>query len=258
MRIFLIGDIVGNGGVEYLRTHLGSIKKLKNIDFVVANAENSTPVGKGISKEVANTLYSCGVDVMTMGNHTFNNKEIYELFEDNFPVIRPANMPPMTEGEGYVISEANGYKIAVISLLGRVFMENMDCPFRTADKIIDIVKDKSDIIIVDIHAEATSEKLAIGYYLDGKVSVVFGTHTHVQTADEKILENGTAYITDVGMTGCHDGVLGVKKEIIIKKFLTSLPQRHETVNDNPVLNGLIVDVDESTGKATNVERIQFS
>lgn len=258
MRIFLIGDIVGNGGVEYLRTHLGSIKKLKNIDFVVANAENSTPVGKGISKEVANTLYSCGVDVMTMGNHTFNNKEIYELFEDNFPVIRPANMPPMTEGEGYVISEANGYKIAVISLLGRVFMENMDCPFRTADKIIDIVKDKSDIIIVDIHAEATSEKLAMGYYLDGKVSVVFGTHTHVQTADEKILKNGTAYITDVGMTGCHDGVLGVKKEIIIKKFLTSLPQRHETVNDNPVLNGLIVDVDESTGKATNVERIQFA
>lgn len=258
MRIFLIGDIVGNGGVEYLRTHLGSIKKLKNMDFVVANAENSTPVGKGISKEVANTLYSCGVDVMTMGNHTFNNKEIYELFEDNFPVIRPANMPPMTEGEGYVISEANGYKIAVISLLGRVFMENMDCPFRTADKIIDIVKDKSDIIIVDIHAEATSEKLAIGYYLDGKVSVVFGTHTHVQTADEKILENGTAYITDVGMTGCHDGVLGVKKEIIIKKFLTSLPQRHETVNENPTLNGLIVDVDESTGKATNVERIQFA
>lgn len=258
MRIFLIGDIVGNGGVEYLRTHLGSIKKLKNIDFVVANAENSTPVGKGISKEVANTLYSCGVDVMTMGNHTFNNKEIYELFEDNFPVIRPANMPPMTEGEGYVISEANGYKIAVISLLGRVFMENMDCPFRTADKIIDIVKDKSDIIIVDIHAEATSEKLAMGYYLDGKVSVVFGTHTHVQTADEKILENGTAYITDVGMTGCHDGVLGVKKEIIIKKFLTSLPQRHETVNENPTLNGLIVDVDESTGKATNVERIQFA
>ena len=128
MRIFLIGDIVGNGGVEYLRTHLGSIKKLKNIDFVVANAENSTPVGKGISKEVANTLYGCGVDVMTMGNHTFNNKEIYELFEDNFPVIRPANMPPMTEGEGYVISEANGYKIAVISLLGRVSMENMDCP----------------------------------------------------------------------------------------------------------------------------------
>ena len=258
MRIFLIGDVVGNGGVEYLRTHLGSIKKLKNIDFVVANAENSTPVGKGISKEVANTLYSCGVDVMTMGNHTFNNKEIYELFEDNFPVIRPANMPPMTEGEGYVISEANGYKIAVISLLGRVFMENMDCPFRTADKIIDIIKDKSDIIIVDIHAEATSEKLAMGYYLDGKVSVVFGTHTHVQTADEKILKNGTAYITDVGMTGCHDGVLGVKKEIIIKKFLTSLPQRHETVNDNPVLNGLIVDVDESTGKATNVERIQFA
>ena len=258
MRIFLIGDIVGNGGVEYLRTHLGSIKKLKNIDFVVANAENSTPVGKGISKEVANTLYSCGVDVMTMGNHTFNNKEIYELFEDNFPVIRPANMPPMTEGEGYVISEANGYKIAVISLLGRVFMENMDCPFRTADKIIDVIKDKSDIIIVDIHAEATSEKLAMSYYLDGKVSAVFGTHTHVQTADEKILKNGTAYITDLGMTGCHDGVLGVKKEIIIKKFLTSLPQRHETVNDNPVLNGLIVDVDESTGKATNVERIQFS
>lgn len=258
MRALLIGDIVGNGGVEYLKQHLGTFKRFNKIDFVVANGENSTPVGKGINRAVAHTLYNCGVDVITMGNHTFNNKDIFELFEDNFPVIRPANMPPMTEGEGYIITNVNGYKVAVINLVGRVFMENMDCPFRTADALIDRIKDITDIIIVDFHAEATSEKLAMGYYLDGRVSVVFGTHTHVQTADERILENGTAYITDVGMTGCQNGVLGVKKEIIIKKFLTSLPQRHEIINDNAVLNGLIVDIDENTGKCTGAERIQVS
>ena len=258
MRFLIIGDIVGNNGVEYLQKHLDSIRKLNKIDFVIANAENSTPVGKGISKAVAQTLYSCGVDVMTMGNHTFNNFEINKLFDEEFPVIRPANMPPETAGEGYIITDFLGTKIAVINLLGRVYMESMDCPFRTADSLIEKIKDDADIIIVDFHAEATSEKKAMGFYLDGRVSAVFGTHTHVQTADERILEGGTAYITDVGMTGCHNSVLGVKKDIIIKRFLTSIHQRHEIEDGTATMEGVIIDIDETTGKSTNIERLQIS
>ena len=258
MRFLIIGDVVGNSGVEYLKNHLDSIKKLNKIDFVIANGENSTPVGKGINKAVANTLYSCGVDVVTMGNHTFNNYEISKLFEEDFPVIRPANLPDGTEGEGYIITDFFGTKIAVINLLGRVYMECVDCPFRKAEAIIEKIKEQCDIIIVDFHAEATSEKIAMGFYLDGKVSAVFGTHTHVQTADEKILEGGTAYITDVGMTGCHNSVLGVKKEIIIKKFLTSLPQRHEIEDGVATMDAVIIDIDEATGKATTIEKIQIS
>ena len=258
MRFLIIGDIVGNSGVEYLQHHLDSIRKYNKIDFVIANAENSTPVGKGISKSVAHTLYGCGADVITMGNHTFNNYEINKLFDEDFPVIRPANMPPETAGRGYIITDFFGTKIAVINLLGRVYMECMDCPFRTADSIIEKIKDEADIIIVDFHAEATSEKKAMGFYLDGRVSAIFGTHTHVQTADEKILEGGTAYITDVGMTGCHDSVLGVKKDIIIKRFITSLPQRHEIQDGTATMEGVIIDIDETTGKSKSIERLQIS
>ena len=258
MNILFIGDIVGTDGVLYLKNHLNSVRKLYNIDFTVANAENSTPLGKGINKDVANTLYSCGVDAFTMGNHTFNNKEIYSLFDDNFPVIRPANMPPDTPGDGYRIFDVNGYRVCVINLMGRVFMDSIDCPFRTADKILNIITQNSDIIVVDFHAEATSEKLAMGYYLDGRVSAVCGTHTHVSTADEKILSKGTAYITDLGMTGCEDSVLGVKKEIIINSFLTRLPQRYEVQSGKVTLNGLVVNIDESSKKALSVERISIS
>ncbi len=258
MRFLIIGDIVGNSGVEYLQKHLDSVKKFNKIDFVIANGENSTPVGKGINKAVAQTLYSCGVDVITMGNHTFNNYEISKLFDEGFPIIRPANLPPETEGDGYIITDLFGTKIAVINLLGRVYMECVDCPFRKADSIIERIKDDADIIIVDFHAEATSEKIAMGFYLDGRVSAVFGTHTHVQTADEKIFENGTAYISDVGMTGCHDSILGVKKEIIIKRFLTSMPQRHEIQEGTATMNGVIIDIDEATRKALKIERIQIS
>lgn len=257
MRFLIIGDIVGNSGVEYLQKHLDSIKKLNKIDFVIANGENSTPVGKGINKAVAQTLYNCGVDIITMGNHTFNNYEISKLFEEDFPIVRPANLPPETDGEGYIITDFFGTKIAVINLLGRVYMECVDCPFRKADSIIEKIKYDVDVIIVDFHAEATSEKIAMGFYLDGKVSAVFGTHTHVQTADEKILKNGTAYISDIGMTGCHDSVLGVKKEIIIKRFLTSIPQRHEIQDGIATMEGVIIDIDESTGKAEKIERIQI-
>ncbi len=258
MRFLIIGDVVGDTGVEYLRKHLNSVKQLNKIDFVIANGENATHVGKGINKHIAQTLYNCGVDVITMGNHTFNNYDISRLFEEAFPIIRPANLPPETEGEGYIICDFFGTKIAVINLLGRVYMECVDCPFRKADSIIEKIKDDADIIIVDFHAEATSEKQSMGFYLDGKVSAVFGTHTHVQTADEKILSGGTAYITDIGMTGCKDSVLGVKKEIIIKRFLTSLPQKHE-IEDGPAsMDSIIIDIDEATGKAQSIERLQMS
>ena len=258
MRFLIIGDVVGTPGVEYLQKHLNSIKKLNKIDFVITNGENSTPVGKGINKSIAQTLYSCGTDVITMGNHTFNNYEINKLFDEDFPIIRPANLPPETAGEGYIITDFFGTKIAVINLLGRVYMECVDCPFRKADAIIEKVKDEADIIIVDFHAEATSEKMAMGFYLDGRVSAVFGTHTHVQTADEKILDGGTAYISDIGMTGCHDSILGVKKDIILKRFLTSLPQRHEIEEGTTTMNGVIIDIDESTRKAVSIERIQVT
>lgn len=258
MRFLIIGDIVGNSGVDYLQKHLDSIKKLNKIDFVIANGENSTPVGKGITKAIAKTLYSCGVDVITMGNHTFNNYEINKLFDEDFPIIRPANLPPETAGEGYLITDFFGIKIAVINLLGRVYMECVDCPFRKADSIIEKIKDEADIILVDFHAEATSEKIAMGFYLDGKASAVFGTHTHIQTADEKILDGGTAYITDVGMTGCHNSVLGVKKDIIIKRFLTALPQRHEIEDGEATLDGIIIDINETTGKTVSIERIQIT
>lgn len=258
MRFLIIGDVVGTPGVEYLQKHLDSIKKFNKIDFVIANGENSTPVGKGINRAVAQTLYSCGVDIITMGNHTFNNYEISRLFDEDFPIVRPANLPPETAGEGYIVADYFGTKIAVINLLGRVYMECVDCPFRKADSVIEKVKDEADIIIVDFHAEATSEKKAMGFYLDGKVSAVFGTHTHVQTADEKILEGGTAYISDIGMTGCHDSVLGVKKDIIIKRFLTSLPQRHEIEDGTAAMEGIIIDIDETSGKAISIERIQIT
>ncbi len=258
MRFLIIGDVVGNPGVDFLQKHLDNIKKLNKIDFVIANGENATPVGKGINREIAKKLYSCGVDVITMGNHTFNNYDILNLFEEDFPIIRPANMPPETAGEGYIVTDFFGTKIAVINLLGRVYMESMDCPFRKADAIIEKIKDEADVIIVDFHAEATSEKIAMGYYLDGRVSAVFGTHTHIQTADEKILEGKTAYITDIGMSGCHNSILGVKKEIIIKKFLTSIPQRHEIAEGEASMDGVIIDIDETTGKATSIERIQIS
>ncbi len=257
MRFLIIGDIVGNPGVDYLRKNLNSIKKINKIDFVIANGENSTPVGKGINKAIAQTLYNCGTDVITMGNHSFNNYEVNKLFDEDFPIIRPANLPPETAGEGYIITDLFGIKIAIINLLGRVYMECVDCPFRKADSIIDKIKDDADIIIVDFHAEATSEKLAMGFYLDGKVSAVFGTHTHVQTSDEKILKGGTAYISDVGMTGCHDSILGVKKDIILKRFLTAMPQKHEIEEGTATLNGVIIDIDESTGKAVSIERIQI-
>lgn len=248
MRILFIGDIVGDRGVDFVSAHLDSIRKLKKIDFVIANGENSSTAGKGISKEAAHRLFMCGVDVITMGNHTFNNKDVTRLM-DEYDIIRPANFPPSVPGQGYI----EKYGIAVINVNGRVYMNSMDCPFRKTEEIL--AKLNSDIIIVDFHGEATSEKRAFAEYFDGKVTAVLGTHTHVQTADEKILAGKTAFISDVGMTGAEDSVLGVRKAEVLRMFLTGLPVRFCAADSAVLLNSVII---ETNGReAVSIERFNL-
>ncbi len=257
MKILIVGDVIGKSGITFIQKHLNSIKKLHGIDFCIANGEN-TAVGNGITKESADSLINAGIDVITLGNHAFNKADVFSLMLDNYPVIRPANYPPGTSGDGYILVDVGHYTVGVINALGRVNLKSLDCPFRAVSDVISKIEGKANIIIVDFHAEATSEKIAMGYFLDGKVSAVIGTHTHVQTADERILPGGTAYITDIGMTGPMDSVIGVKKEIIVDWFVTQMHRRFET-SDNPVLlSGVIVTVDENTRQATDIERINIS
>lgn len=253
MRTLFIGDIVGDKGVDFVVSHLDSIRKLNKIDFCIANGENSSSAGKGITKAAAQRLFMCGVDVITMGNHTFNHKDVYELMEEE-AVIRPANYPPKTDGQGYFVFNTPVGDAAVINVNGRVYMGSFDCPFRTVESILEKLDCKT--IFVDFHGEATSEKRAFAEYFDGKVSAVIGTHTHVQTADERILKNGTAFITDAGMTGSTDSILGVKKDEVVKMFLTNLPVRF-AVDDGPVrMDGVIIETDKD-GKAVSIERINI-
>ncbi|BCS81553.1 TIGR00282 family metallophosphoesterase [Anaerocellum diazotrophicum] len=256
MRFLAIGDVVGRPGRNILKSTLSKLKENYKIDVVIANCENAAG-GNGLTKKVADDLFSIGIDVMTMGNHVWANKEIFTFIENESRIIRPANYPEgTTPGRGYNVFEKNGIKFAVINLCGRVFMENLDCPFRKIDEIL--TKIECPIIIVDFHAEATSEKIALGFYVDGRVSCLYGTHTHVQTADEKILPNGTAYITDIGMTGPYDSVLGVDKDIVIQKFTTLLPVRFEVAKGKAQFNGIVFEVDSSSGKAVSIERISFT
>ncbi|MCK9479319.1 MAG: TIGR00282 family metallophosphoesterase [Firmicutes bacterium] len=257
MKILIIGDIVGKNGVAFVEKHLSSLKKLHGIDFCIANGENTAP-GNGITKEGANALLNAGVNVITLGNHAFDKPDVAKLMEDGYPIIRPANLPLGTPGDGYILMDVGHYTVGVINGLGRINLKCCDCPFRTISKIVSQMQNKANIIILDFHAEATSEKIAMGYFLDGKVSAVVGTHTHVQTADERVLPGGTAYITDIGMTGPSNSVIGVKKEIIVEWFLTQMHQRFET-SQNPVfLSGVIVTVDGNTRNATSIERISIS
>lgn len=256
MRFLAIGDVVGRPGRNILKSTLSKLKENYKIDVVIANCENAAG-GNGLTKKVADELFSIGIDVMTMGNHVWANKEIFSFIENETRIIRPANYPEgTTPGRGYNVFEKNNVKFAVINLCGRVFMENLDCPFRKIDEILE--KIECPIIIVDFHAEATSEKIALGFYVDGRVSCVYGTHTHVQTADEKILPNGTAYITDIGMTGPYDSVLGVDKDIVIQKFTTLLPVRFEVAKGKAQFNGIVFEVDNNNGKAVSIERINFT
>ncbi|ASS91490.1 TIGR00282 family metallophosphoesterase [Aeribacillus pallidus] len=254
MKVLFVGDVVGAKGREMVEQYLPKLKKKYNPEVTIVNGENSAH-GKGITMKIYQKLLSLGVQAVTMGNHTWDKKEIFEFIDEAKALVRPANFPEGTPGKGIVYVEADGKELAVINLQGRTFLPAIDCPFRKADELIQEAKKRTPYIFVDFHAEATSEKQAMGWYLDGKVSAVVGTHTHVQTADERILDKGTAFITDVGMTGPYDGILGVDREAVLKKFLTNLPVRFEINEGRGQLNAVLVEIEEGNGKAKSIKRI---
>ena len=256
MKILVIGDIVGSPGRQAVKALVPKIKKEESVEFVVANAENAAG-GSGITPDIAEELFGYGADVLTSGDHIWKKKEVEEILDREPRLLRPANYPKGAPGFGGSVTKSkSGIDVGVICLVGRVFMTAVDCPFRAAREEIEKLKQKTNIILVDMHAEATSEKIAMGWYLDGDVSLVFGTHTHVQTADERILPKHTAYISDIGMTGPFDSVIGRRTEQIIQRFLTQLPVRFEMATENVQLHGVILDVDEKTGKAISLKRVQ--
>lgn len=257
-RLLFIGDIVGKPGRELVRRGLAALIAHHQIDLVIVNGENSA-AGFGITPDIADDLFSYGVDVITGGNHSWDKKEIFPYMADHPRLLRPANFPTGAPGGGHVVARArNGVPVAVINLMGRVFMTPLDDPFQAALDLIEAVRPEARIIFVDFHGEATSEKVAMGWHLDGHVAAVVGTHTHVATADARVLPRGTAYITDVGMTGPHDSVIGVERHAVLQRFLTGLPQRFETAHENPRLNAVVVVADEHSGRATSIERIGLS
>lgn len=256
MRILFIGDIVGEPGRRAVKELVPKINERNKLEFVIANGENVAG-GSGITPSLADELFGYGIDVITTGDHIWKRKEILEKIESDKRLLRPANYPPAVPGFGStIIKSRDGIDIGVINLIGRVFMQPVECPFRTAKGEIDNMKGRARIIIVDMHAEATSEKIALGWYLDGLVSAIVGTHTHVQTADEKVLPNGTAFISDAGMTGPFDSVIGRKKEQILTRFITQMPSRFEMAEGDIQLHGVILDIDEKTGKANSIKRVQ--
>ncbi|MFH2137175.1 MAG: TIGR00282 family metallophosphoesterase [Candidatus Omnitrophota bacterium] len=258
MKILMIGDIVGEPGRKAVDKIVPLLKQHEDVDFVIANAENAAG-GSGITPKIFQQLMRSGIDVVTSGDHIFKRREVLDIIGCEDRLLRPANYPDGVAGKGSAIVEANnGVKVGVINVNGRVFMEALDCPFRSSLALLEEIKKEAQIVIVDIHAEATSEKVALGWYLNGKATAVFGTHTHVQTADERILppDNYTAYITDVGMTGPIDSVIGRNIEQVLVRFLTHVPTRFEVSDQNIQLQGVIIDVDEKNGKARSITRIQ--
>lgn len=254
MKLLLVGDVVGRTGRKAFNRYTREIKKEKGIDLVIVNGENSAG-GKGISRKSLDELYNGGADIVTSGNHIWDNREIYNFIDDEPYLVRPANYPQGAPGKGWCIYETRSANLAVINMSGRAFMPDMDCPFQKIEDILDEIGDQADIFVLDFHAETTSEKMAMGFYLDGRVQAVVGTHTHIQTADSRILPEGTAYITDLGMVGPWNSILGVKSDIIIKKFTTCMPARFEVAEGPAVYSALVVDIDTNTKKATSVERI---
>jgi hypothetical protein len=256
MNILFIGDIVGAPGREAINKLLPGLIKEFRLDFIIANAENAAG-GSGITLKVAEELFSYGIDVLTSGDHIWKKRDIFEIINQEERILRPLNFPAGAPGRGAnVYKTKNGYKVAVVNVNGRVFMEALECPFRSTLAAQKELSKETNIIIVDIHAEATSEKIALGWYLDGKVSAVLGTHTHIQTADERILPQGSAYLTDAGMTGPYDSVIGRKIEDVLERFLTSIPTRFEVALENIQLHGAVLDIDDKTGKAKSIVRIQ--
>ena len=253
MKVLFVADIVGQPGREILSNRLPELKDREKPDFIIANGENAAG-GKGLTAVVAQEIFNSGVNVITLGNHAFDRKEIEEAIT-NPRILRPANYPPNVQGKGYGVYSIDGKgKIAVINAMGRVYMPIIDCPFRGMNDVLEKISGETKVIFVDFHAEVTSERVAMGWYLDGRVSAVIGTHTHIPTADEKILPQGTAYITDAGMTGPCEGVIGMDKEIVLKRFLTGLPHPFAVAKGQNIMQGCVVEIDESTGKARSIKR----
>jgi len=257
LNIFCIGDIVGRPGRHVLSQQLADIISEHEIDCVIANAENAAG-GSGLTPQIYEKLLKYGVNLVTLGDHVYRKRGIVSTLETSDNIVRPANLSDCAAGSEYAIYQtAKGPTIAVVTLIGRVFMKPADCPYAKIDSLVSKLKHQADIIIVEMHAEATSEKIAMGYYLDGKVSCVFGTHTHVTTADEKVLDKGTAYITDIGMTGSHDSVLGRKTQSVIKAFRTQMPFPFEIATEDVRISGILVTIDSQTKSADSIRRIQI-
>ncbi|MGI8907885.1 MAG: TIGR00282 family metallophosphoesterase [Candidatus Sumerlaeaceae bacterium] len=260
LRVLLVGDAVGRPGRELLKKIVPRYRESARVDFVIANGENSAH-GKGITTDTAKEMLDAGVDVITLGNHAWDNKDVYKIIETELRLIRPGNYgeTPEVPGRGsgvFDVPGTDGIKVGVLNLLGRVHMHPVHCPFHAARTIVLQLHEQTPIVFLDFHAEATSEKIAMGWFMDGQVSCVFGTHTHVQTADERLLNEGTAYITDIGMTGGQQGVIGVKTAEVLHRFLTNLPVRHEVADEDVQLCGALVTVDVETGRAVSIERVR--
>ena len=258
MNILLVGDIVGRPGRELVRKGLRALVDHHELDLVIANAENAA-AGFGVTKDIGDTLLEAGVDVMTSGNHIWDKKEVFEYIGAEPRLLRPANYPAGAPGRGsYVAQTRDGRAVGVINAMGRVFMQPLDDPFVVVLREIEAIRHRTRVIIVDFHAEVTSEKMAMAWHLDGRVTAVIGTHTHVQTADDRILPNGTAYLTDVGMTGPHDSIIGMEVGPSLARFLSGMPSRFEPATGNPRLHGVIIQADDRTGRATRITRIGYS
>lgn len=255
MKILFIGDIVGRTGRRAVRELLPRLVDEHGIDLTIANCENAAG-GIGITPRLGRELLELGIDVLTSGNHVWDKRDAFEFLTDCERVLRPANYPPGAAGRGSgVFRSRGGVDVGVVNLQGRVFMQEIDCPFRTGSEILREMREQTPVLIVDMHAEATSEKSALGWYLSGQASAVLGTHTHVQTADERVLDGHTAYITDVGMTGPADSVIGIRKDLSIARFVTQLPQRFEAASGSALLNAVVLDIDEASGVASGIERV---
>jgi hypothetical protein len=257
VKVLFIGDVVGRPGREAVATWVPRLRRDRGVDLVIANGENSAH-GAGLTTSTVNALLDAGVDAITAGDHTWDQKGFEADIEDFPQLVRPLNFPPGAPGHGSTIVNVDGkLPVGVLNLIGRVYMPNNDCPFRAAESEVAKLRRQTGIIIVDMHAEATSEKIALSRFLDGKVSAVLGTHTHVQTSDEQILPNGTAYISDAGMTGPHDSVLGRDVDAVIRRFLTQMPQKMEVATGKVELCGVLLDIDDTTGRARGIERLRL-
>lgn len=254
MRLLFIGDVVGRKGREMLADYLPKLKQKHKPELTIVNGENAAG-GKGINEKIYRQLLESGAQVITMGNHTWDKREIFEFIDDAQHLVRPANFPEGTPGQGMVYVKLNTIEAAVINMQGRTFLPPLESPFEKVDELIEKAKKRTSVIFVDFHAEATSEKQAMGWYLDGKVSAVVGTHTHVQTADNRVLPKGTAFLTDVGMTGPYDGIIGMDREAVMRRFLTHMPVRFEVASGPGQLNGVLVEIDEKTGSSRSIDRI---